>query len=185
MNLYVNIKFRISTNHFQRKNNTAFSLIELVIVIVLIGIVSAIAIPRFSAASEKAAANSLKQNLQIVGKALELYAAEHNGEYPTIAKIGAQLTTYSDAQGDTSNTKTTQYYLGPYLRDAPTLTVGKRKGQKGISNTDGPTIGWIYQKSKGRVLPNFLPERTEEQTEDLADDLLEKPVEDIIEKLRF
>jgi len=59
----------------------AFSLVELVIVIVIIGIVAAIAIPRFSSASRRATARSVAKTLKVINDAVEHYKAEH-GCYP-------------------------------------------------------------------------------------------------------
>jgi len=59
----------------------AFSLVELVIVIVIIGIVAAIAMPRFSSASRRATARSVAKTLKVLNDAAEHYKAEH-GCYP-------------------------------------------------------------------------------------------------------
>lgn len=150
----------------------AFSMIELVIVVVVVGIISSVAIPRISRGAESASESALKRDLQVLNSALDLYIAEHNGEHPNPTKIVQQLTQYTSPDGSISPTKDTTHYLGPYIRESPPLPVGTRKGMTGITTTDQPTSGWIYQLTKQRILPNFYPERTEEQTEDIFEELV-------------
>ncbi|MEM7624887.1 MAG: prepilin-type N-terminal cleavage/methylation domain-containing protein [Planctomycetota bacterium] len=59
----------------------AFSLVELIIVVVVIGLIAAIAVPRFSKASEEASTAAMKANIDEIQKAVDLYQAEH-GDYP-------------------------------------------------------------------------------------------------------
>lgn len=64
------------------KNGTrGFTLIELMIVVVILGILSAIAIPKFRDVSESAKQASCRSNLRNIAGALQLYLAEHNA-YP-------------------------------------------------------------------------------------------------------
>src|SRR3954467_5043725 len=83
---------------------SGFSLIELVIVVVIIAIIGAIAIPRLSRGSAGAADSSRVGNLRVLRSAIDLYASEHGGTFPTVANISTQLTQYTDDQGATSAT---------------------------------------------------------------------------------
>lgn len=65
----------------------AFSLVELIIVLVIIGIIAAIAVPRFSSATEAAQAKSVAGTLRIVNDAMELYKADHT-YYPGLKSDG-------------------------------------------------------------------------------------------------
>lgn len=168
------------TSSRQMNRYLAFTMIELIIVVVIIGIIGAVAIPRISRGAESASESALKRDLQVLNSALDLYAAEHNGEHPNPTKIVQQLTQYTSPDGNTSPTKDASHYLGPYIRESPPLPVGTRKGMTGITTTDQPTSGWIYQPAKQRILPNFLPERTEEQTEDIFEELVKDVGDKII-----
>jgi len=132
----------------------AFSLIEVVIVVVIIGIIAAIAIPRMSRGSAGASNSALSGNLAVLRSAIDLYATEHNGEFPEVATVVAQLTTYSDHTGATSATKTGAYIYGPYLRDVPALPVGAKKGSTTIAAADGAGVGWIYNETTGAIAAN-------------------------------
>lgn len=139
-----------------RTRRGAFSLIELVIVVVIIGIIGAIAIPRMSRGASGAADSGLVADLAVMRSAIDLYKAEHGGTLPTLANIEAQLTTYTDDAGSDSATKTTTYYLGPYLREIPKLKVGSNKGLAGFVATQGGTTeGWVYNATTGAVSANL------------------------------
>src|SRR5213595_55361 len=103
---------------------SGFSLIELVIVVVIIGIIAAIAIPRLSRGSAGAADSAVSGNLAVLRSAIDLYATEHGGTYPTVGTFSSQMTQYSDASGSFSASKSATMIYGPYLRSVPTLPVG-------------------------------------------------------------
>ena len=140
--------------HWPRKNH-AFSLIELVLVVVIVGILGAIAIPRLSRGSRGAAASALRQDLSVLNKAVDMYAAEHGGVFPEQLLVVKQLTgqTYADA-GIVVGAPTDIVY-GPYLRQVPPAPLGPRKGQVGLDTSDGPTIGWIYDEAAGTITLNL------------------------------
>src|SRR4051812_725803 len=58
-----------------------FTLIELLIVVVIIGILAAIAIPKFSNTKEKAYLAAMKSDLRNLATYEESYAADSNGVY--------------------------------------------------------------------------------------------------------
>jgi prepilin-type N-terminal cleavage/methylation domain-containing protein len=60
----------------------AFSLIELLIVISVLGIMAAIVLPTLQDHSQKAKEAAAKDNLRILRTAIELYAAQHNDVPP-------------------------------------------------------------------------------------------------------
>lgn len=133
-----------------------FSLIELVIVVVIIGIIGAIAIPRMSRGAAGAADSSLVADLAVLRSAIDLYKAEHGGTLPSFANFEDQLTTYTNDAGTANATKSSTYYLGPYLRELPTLKVGSNKGQSAIVATQGgTTAGWVYNETTGAISANL------------------------------
>ena len=59
------------------KNNKGFTLIELLIVVVIIGILAAIAIPKFSATREKAYFAAMKSDMKNLASKQEIYYADN------------------------------------------------------------------------------------------------------------
>ncbi len=78
-------------------NRKGFTLIELLIVVVIIGILAAIAIPKFSNTKEKAYVAAMKSDLRNLVTAQESYFAD-NLTYGSIANLG---TAYSSSAGVT------------------------------------------------------------------------------------
>jgi type II secretion system protein G len=73
------------------RNEKGFTLIELMIVIVIIGILAAIAIPRFATVRDDAEQASCRQNLNSLATAEEMYYAD-NASYTD--NSGDELDTY-------------------------------------------------------------------------------------------
>ena len=65
-----------------RKNQEGFTLIELMVVIVIIGILVAIALPNFIGATDRAKVASVKSNAHTVQTMLESYGVDFGGKYP-------------------------------------------------------------------------------------------------------
>jgi type IV pilus assembly protein PilA len=62
-------------------NKKGFTLIELLIVVVIIGILAAIAIPKFANTKEKAYVASMKSDLRNLVTAQEAYFSDNNSSY--------------------------------------------------------------------------------------------------------
>jgi len=139
------------------RRNAAFTLIELVIVVVIIGILAAIAVPRMSRGAAAASDSALVGNLTQIRNALEMFQAEHGGTYPALAKVTDALTQYSDttltAIQDTKD-ETKGVIFGPYLRSIPALPVGPYRGKNAFIDTLGGDGGWVYDDTKGLVKAN-------------------------------
>jgi len=155
-----------------RKQSGAFSLLEMIIVVVIIGVIAAIAIPRMSRGARGADESALKANLAVLRSAVDLYAAEHGGNFPSgnAAEVEAQLTTYSDVSGETDATKdvSSGKIYGPYLKAVPVLPVGTKKNDDSIvvvnNAGDTPpasgTAGWWYNSATGDVRANLADTET-------------------------
>jgi len=115
------------------RDQKGLTLVEMLIVVILMGIIAAVAIPRFTTATNDALDNTLSANLASLRTVIELYAAQHNGRFPGQVKetdgttavssnaeaataFVAQLAQYSDVSGKVSATKDPNYPFGPYFR---------------------------------------------------------------------
>ncbi|HET6247896.1 MAG TPA: type II secretion system protein [Tepidisphaeraceae bacterium] len=129
-----------------RKSRRGFSLIELVIVVVIIGIIAAIAIPKMSRGASGASEAALAADLQILRNALEMYQAEHNGQYPDANQVNSQLMglTTSDGTVLSSNPGNGIITYGPYLKSIPSLPVGSTTRLTVLGPPGGTGVGWVY-----------------------------------------
>ena len=71
-----------------KHSNKGFTLIELLIVVVIIGILAAIAIPKFAATKQKAYVTAVKTDLKNLSTAEEGYASTNAGAYLTAGTAG-------------------------------------------------------------------------------------------------
>ena len=140
---------------YERTKGRAFSLVELVIVLVIIGVIAAIAVPRLTRGATNASATALAADLAALRNAIELYRAEHEGAFPTVNQFVDQMTKFSNTTGDafaTSADVANGIVYGPYLKAIPPLPVGARKGQTGVTtNNNAADFGWIYDQTNGTI----------------------------------
>ena len=145
-----------------QKSTKGFSLVELVIVVVIIGVIAAIAVPRISRGAKGAGDSSLRGTLAGIRNAIDMYAAEHGGTFPsgTESDIVEKLTKRTSADGTVGTTAGTHIY-GPYLRGGiPKLPVCDNKGDASLSIVTGTpaggtgTEGWVYSTDTGEFSAN-------------------------------
>ncbi len=70
------------------------TLVELLIVVLILGALAAIAIPRLTQSADTAKTSGCKTNIDIINSQIELYAAEHDGAYPANLDVITNSTTY-------------------------------------------------------------------------------------------
>ena len=144
----------------RRHGKSGFSLVELVIVVVIIGVIAAIAVPRISRGAKGAGDAALRGTLAGIRNAIDMYAAEHSGNYPTgIDQAAVEL----KLVGKTDNAGNPGTEFGPYLRTGfPAISVGPLKGQSdlkfpltatGDPVADGMTA-WAYSIDTGKFIAN-------------------------------
>ncbi len=128
--------------HTTMSRRNGFTLLELVIVILILGIVAAIAVPRMGNQTRTARDNAARQSLGILRNAIELYNAQ-NGSYPA---------------PDSNNTLA--QLLAPYLNGPfPTPGVGHHGDSSTVVTTtmtpnSSANGGWLYSSSTGDLKIN-------------------------------
>lgn len=78
-----------------------FTLIELLIVVVIIGVLAAIALPKFGNTKEKAAIGAMKADLRNLASVQEAYFMDHNTYASSIASVQLDPYTYRASSQNT------------------------------------------------------------------------------------
>jgi len=141
-----------------------FTLVEILIVVLLLGIIAAIALPRFSNASAMARASMLADNLRMIRTQVSVYKGQHQGVAPgypngdptadpTEVVFIAHLTQSSNAGGETAAPGTPGYRYGPYFTKMPENPINGKSSVQIVGDAEEfPTEaddshGYIYQPS--------------------------------------
>ncbi len=133
----------------------AFTLIEILVVVVLLGILAAIVVPQLSGASDQAREVAFRNDIRLVRTQIELYKLQHNGLYPGYAVQGdgslsewsgerfiLQMVGTTDTDGDLGGTG-----CGPYLERFPTNSyLGGSEDAASVKEgvPDGEGAGWVF-----------------------------------------
>jgi general secretion pathway protein G len=109
-----------TTNVGESLQRRAFTLIEILIVVVILGILATIVVPQFSNASVTARENTLKDELRYLRTQIVVYKAQHRDVAPGITgTFASQMTLYTDELGATDATGSAIFKYGPYLTKMP------------------------------------------------------------------
>ena len=127
-----------------------FTLVEILIVVVILGILAAIVVPQFASASSSAQSSSMKGSLQVIRSQLELYHVQHDSTYPTLVQINAAwnvLVARTDAAGNVGTTDGVHVF-GPYIKKMP---LNPFEGSQSVSDTAAVGVGWVYDEATAKV----------------------------------
>ena len=135
----------MNTHPSRTPRQNGFTLVELLIVVIILAIIAAIALPQLSATTSDAKESALMSNLSRMRSAIDLYFQQH-GHYPgSVDATGAtcpssgtaglgdassaaqqatafasHLTMFSNAAGQACSTTDTAFKFGPYIKSAAT-----------------------------------------------------------------
>lgn len=148
----------------------AFTLIEVLIVVSILGILAAIVLPIFQSHSQQAKEAAAKDNLRILRNAIELYATEHNDMPPGYCDNGdmapmfwlyPQFTAYTSYNGIPNATRSASFAFGPYLSEFPANPFNNKSIVRRMDDStplpesaDG-SFGWIYKPATKTIRIDF------------------------------
>jgi len=95
----------------------AFTLIELLIVVAIIAILAAIAVPNFLEAQTRSKVSRVKADLRSLGVALEAYRVDANAYPPTLTPGGSGERSIDDPANLVALSTPVEYISNPHLRD--------------------------------------------------------------------
>jgi general secretion pathway protein G len=134
---------------------SAFTLVEVLIVVVIMAVLAATIIPQFADSTTDAKVSTLKFNLHTLRSQIELYRTHHDGKLPSGSLVElTKATDVTGAQGTGPN-----YPFGPYLRTLPdnpfsnlnTVTVIAASPATAANVTANNGGGWLFNTTTGEL----------------------------------
>lgn len=150
----------------------AFTLVELMIVVAILGILAAIVIPQLQGNTIKARESAAKDTLRTWRSQIEFYKMQHNGKAPgykgplaaTAAELKCQFIGTSDINGNAvaASNPTAPFLYGPYLKAIPKNPFNNRDeivyvpvATQFSAAANGTSSGWLYKKETGEIRLNW------------------------------
>ncbi len=150
----------------------AFTLVEILLVVTILGILAAIILPTFQGNVATARESASKSNLMTMRTQIELYKLQHNGYPPGYVNgagapegiVGVQLTgtTTITGQGSLNPVPSAPFLYGPYLKKIPKNSFNNlstiayvAEGTAFSAAVNGTSSGWLYKKETGEIAMNW------------------------------
>lgn len=158
-----------------RQSRMGFTLVEILIVVIILGILGAIVLPQFSEASDDAKESALIQDLQTMRAQIELYKFHHNGEYPateggTTQDFKDQMCKATKLDHAVGEVGDADFPLGPYfVKHTPANPYNGGRAVKVVDDVVGAVVdeamtetvdgddikvGWFFNPATGRLKCN-------------------------------
>lgn len=133
----------------KHRRNSGFTLVEILIVVVILGILAAIVIPQFTNASGEAIKGSLVSQLRTINSQVELYRVRNNGTFPDADEDSPMLGEDNDGWGILVSES--------YLKEAPVngytgqalIVAGTVDDAIAVDNTSDN--GWYWDADESEV----------------------------------
>ena len=141
------------------QRNKAFTLVEILIVVVILGILAAIVIPQFTDSAAFARSTNTESLLHTLRSQIELYKAQHDDEHPTLAQLWDVMISRTDVNGAIDPNG----MFGPYLVRPP-VNVFTSSDTVVAAGAGTANDGWEYDETTGTITAVGFDETTGEFT---------------------
>jgi general secretion pathway protein G len=130
------------------KAKHGFTLVEILIVVVILGILAAMVIPVFGQASTDAKTSATASNIQKLRLQIELYKNHHNGHFPGDGTGNATFEQAMTGKTDLYGNVGGQH--GPYLERIPQNSFNSNNSVRiGGAAAGAGTDGWRFDTATG------------------------------------
>ena len=142
---------------------SGFTLVEIMIVVIILGILAGLTLPAFSNVSRESKESMLQEDLRIMRQQIGCYKAQHNDvapgypggdstQSPTADDFVAQMKKFTDELGNISEVRTDVFRFGPYMRDQPKNSINLLKDIIVVGDADEVSSsgvhGWYYKPAE-------------------------------------
>jgi len=141
------------------KSQSGFTLVEILIVVVILGILAAIVIPQFTSASTEAKESALVSDLQAMRSQIELYKIHHNDQLPgTVSGVdfATAMTSKTNQAGEVGTTALHRF--GPYMRNVPSNPFNDLNTVELDGTAGDDSAGWNFVTAAGVSQGLFQPD---------------------------
>ena len=146
----------------------AFTLIEILVVVVLLGVLAGVVLPLIAGGALSARESALAGDLQLLRRYVLIYKGQHREvtpgypdgdttQAPTAQAFFDQMTMSSDSDGQTAPVGTAGFVRGPYLMKMPVNPMNNLDTLQVLgdadnfpANADG-SHGWIYKPATAEI----------------------------------
>lgn len=122
-----------------------FTLVEILIVVVILGILAAIVVPQFTNATQDAQAGNIKAQLDTLNNQIELFRARTNA-YPTQAD-------YDSSDKTSTYTSWGTLIDGGYVKAPPVNPVN---GQSKVGSAAAADVGWYWDSTLNTLKASYF-----------------------------
>jgi len=150
----------------------AFTLVEVILVVTILGILAALVMPTFQGHIVKARESAAKDNLRAIRSQIELYKLQHKGVPPgyvngsgaptALLELQFTATTAETGAASPSTVPSDPYLYGPYVKRLPENSFNKLSNIVYVDEAtdfsaavDGTSSGWLYKKETGEFKINW------------------------------
>lgn len=133
---------RLENRRHPRSRRSGFTLMEVILVLAILGVIAAMVVPQLIGRQKQANIDATKLSIKGLEGALELYAIDHDGEYPpTNQGLEALLVPPNNES---------RQWKGPYLKNANSLPMDawmspfqyEYPGQHQVAGTKPDIFSW-------------------------------------------